>query len=112
MRVSGKNSSVGASKGPGQSRSQGIGSALGASPLSTVHSVSAVRGAAGADALQVSSDAQLLAVAQAEVAQVPDVRLEKVEALRAQLDADAYNPDGEAVANGLLREHTAGSSLY
>lgn len=112
MRVSGKNSSVGASKGPGQTRSQGIGSTLGAAPTSHAQAVTAITGGIGADALQVSSSAQLLAVAQAQVAEVPDIRLEKVEALRAQLDADAYNPDGEAVANGLLREHSPGSSLY
>jgi hypothetical protein len=30
-----------------------------------------------------------------------------VEALKNQLDADAYHPDGEAVAEGLIREHLA-----
>lgn len=110
MRVSGKNSSVGATQG--RSRPLGLDSPSGASRTQGAGAVSAAHEVTGSDALQVSSHAQLLAVAQAEVAQVPDVRIDKVEALRAQLDADAYNPDGEAVANGLIREHTPGSSVF
>jgi negative regulator of flagellin synthesis FlgM len=59
-----------------------------------------------ADALSVSSGAQFIAAARAHLAGIPDVRQEKVEAIRAKLDADDYNPDGEAVADGLVREHT------
>lgn len=59
-----------------------------------------------ADALSVSTGAQFIAIAQAHLEGIPDVRQDKVEALRAQLDADSYSPDGEAVAEGLVREHT------
>jgi negative regulator of flagellin synthesis FlgM len=59
-----------------------------------------------ADALSVSGSAQFLAVARARLAGVPDIRTEKVEAIRAKLDSDDYNPDSEAVADGLVREHT------
>ena len=48
-----------------------------------------------------------MAVAQEALAVVPDIRMEKVEAIKVQLDADAYNPDGEAVAEGLIKEHMA-----
>jgi len=48
-----------------------------------------------------------VAVAQEALAVVPDIRTEKVEAIKSQLDADAYNPDGEAVAEGLIKEHLA-----
>jgi anti-sigma28 factor (negative regulator of flagellin synthesis) len=48
-----------------------------------------------------------MAVAQEVLAVTPDIRAEKVEALKNQLDADAYHPDGEAVAEGLIREHLA-----
>jgi negative regulator of flagellin synthesis FlgM len=57
------------------------------------------------DALQVSTEARLVAVAQEALAVVPDIRMEKVGAIRSQMDADAYNPDGEAVAEGLIKEH-------
>jgi anti-sigma28 factor (negative regulator of flagellin synthesis) len=33
--------------------------------------------------------------------------MDKVEAIKTQLDADDYNPDGEAVAEGLIKEHLA-----
>jgi anti-sigma28 factor (negative regulator of flagellin synthesis) len=46
-----------------------------------------------------------VAVAQEALAVVPDIRLEKVEAIKSQMDAEAYNPDGEAVAEGLIKEH-------
>jgi negative regulator of flagellin synthesis FlgM len=59
------------------------------------------------DAVQVSSAARLVAVAQEALAVVPDIRMEKVGAIKSQLDADAYNPDGEAVAEGLIKEHMA-----
>jgi anti-sigma28 factor (negative regulator of flagellin synthesis) len=54
----------------------------------------------------MSGPAQFLAVAQAEIAKVPDIRTDRVEALRAAIDSDGYHPNGEAVAEGLVREHT------
>ncbi|NTV73372.1 MAG: flagellar biosynthesis anti-sigma factor FlgM [Holophaga sp.] len=59
-----------------------------------------------ADAFSVSNGAHFIAVARARLDAIPDVRQEKVEAIRARIDADAYSPDGEAVADGLVREHT------
>lgn len=94
MRITGKSSGVGSSQGVSSSSK-----APAASPAAPVS------GTPQADALQVSGGARLMAVAQAAIAQVPDVRIDKVEALRAQMDAEAYNPDGEAVADGLIREH-------
>jgi flagellar biosynthesis anti-sigma factor FlgM len=55
--------------------------------------------------VSVSGVAQLITLAQAEVAQVPEVRTDKVEALRAAIDSDRYHPDGKAVADGIVREH-------
>ncbi len=78
----------------------------GSGPSSVARTSAVVPAAGVSDALSVSSAAQLVAVAQAELARVPDIRTEKVEALKAQLDSDSYNPDGEAVADGLIREHT------
>ena len=99
MRVSGKTGSVGGtqgSSGPKASSSPVVGSVQGPASVS--------------DALQVSSSARLVAVAQEVLAVTPDIRTEKVEALKNQLDADAYHPDGEAVAEGLIREHLARGS--
>jgi negative regulator of flagellin synthesis FlgM len=62
------------------------------------------------DALSVSSSAQFIAVARAELAKIPDIRTDKVEAIKAKLDSDDYNPDGGAVADGLVREHTPPAS--
>lgn len=95
MRISGKSGSVGPT--PSVGASSGGAKTPSAGPVAAPAGVS--------DALNVSSAAQLVAVAQAELARVPDVRTEKVEALRAALEDDRYNPDGEAVADGLIREH-------
>jgi negative regulator of flagellin synthesis FlgM len=57
------------------------------------------------DALSVSSTAYFIALARTQIAKLPDVRTEKVEALKAKMDSDDYNPDPEAVADGLVREH-------
>lgn len=94
MKVSVKTGGVGVSRGVA-----GAKPAAGQAP--------AVAGAAAAegDALSVSSGAQVMAVMKAKVDGIPDVRTGKVEAIRAQIDADAYHPDPEAVADGLLREH-------
>lgn len=96
MKVSVKTGGVGAARG-----------ASGAKPAGAaqVPAVSGVPAASG-DALSVSSGAQALAVIKAKVDGIPDVRTEKVEAIRAQMDADAYHPDPEAVADGLLKEYT------
>lgn len=99
MRISGKTGSVGGTQGPSgpkASSSPAVGSVQGPASVS--------------DAFQVSSSARLVAVAQEVLAVTPDIRTEKVEALKSQLDADAYHPDGEAVAEGLIREHLAGGS--
>ncbi len=95
MRISGKSSGVGSSTGVSASK------APASSPAPAP-----VAGTTPGDALQVSGGARLMAVAQAALAAVPDVRTEKVEALRARLDSEAYSPDGEAVAHGLIQEHS------
>jgi negative regulator of flagellin synthesis FlgM len=95
MRISGKSGGVGSTQ-----------SVTGTKPSGTPASGS-VAPASATDAVQVSSAARLVAVAQEALAVVPDIRMEKVEAIKSQLDADAYNPDGEAVAEGLIKEHMA-----
>ena len=97
MRISGKSGSVGSAQGVSGSKPQAT---PGAGPVSS---------APATDAVQVSSAARLVAVAQEALAVVPDIRMEKVEAIKNQLDADAYDPDGEAVAEGLIKEHLARS---
>jgi len=57
------------------------------------------------DALEVSQAARRVAEVQRRLAALPDVRMEKVVALQTQLDAGAYHPDGDAVAEGLIKDH-------
>jgi len=95
MRISGKPSGVGSTQSATGPKTSG---APASAPVASV---------SGSDAVQVSSEARLVAVAQEALAVVPDIRMEKVEAIKVQLDADAYNPDGEAVAEGLIKEHMA-----
>lgn len=98
MRVTSKPSS------PGTAAATGVAKA----PTgSTVSAPSAVHGAESTgDALSVSSTAQFIAVAEAHLAKVPDVRTEKVDALKAMMDSDRYHPDGEEVAKGIVKEYT------
>lgn len=98
MRISGKSSSVGST--------QSVQSAKASSAPAPAAAVSTALG----DALQVSDASRLVAVAQVALAAVPDVRTDKVEALKARLDSDSYHPDGEAVADGLIREHIPAGS--
>ncbi len=93
MRISGKPSVTGGVPATGSRPVAGSPSTAPAGPVRAT------------DAVDVSGPAQLIAVAQAEIAKVPDVRTERVEALRAAIDSDGYHPDGEAVAEGLVREH-------
>lgn len=95
MRISGKPGGISSAPGVGGSKGPATSSAASVAP------------APASDAVHVSSSAQLMAVAQEVLAVTPDIRAEKVEALKSQLDADAYHPDGEAVAEGLIREHMA-----
>ncbi len=74
----------------------------GGAPAATAGPVSAP---VPTDALNVSSGAHFIQEVQAQLAAIPDVRTEKVEAIRAQMDTDSYHPDAEAVADGLVREH-------
>jgi negative regulator of flagellin synthesis FlgM len=96
MKVSGKAGGVGSSRGVSGSPSPGA--AKPAAPASAP--------AAQGDDLSVSGSAQFIAVAREQLAAVPDVRTEKVDAIKALMDTDSYHPDGEAVADGLIREHS------
>lgn len=96
MRVTGNSSSVGAT--------QSVGGVKPASGVSAPEALAAP--AAVGDALRVSGSAQFIAVARARLANVPDIRMAKVDAIRAKLESDGYHPDGEAVADGLVREYT------
>jgi len=100
MKVTGNTGAVGATPGVAGGKPAG-----GAQPAAT-SSTPAVQG----DALSVSSSAHFMAVARAELARIPDIRTEKVEAIKAKIQSDDYNPDGEAVAEGLVREHTPPSA--
>jgi flagellar biosynthesis anti-sigma factor FlgM len=94
MKVSGKTAAVGATP-----------AVTGAKPSGGVQPAGSA-GTVQGDALSVSSGAHFMAVAQAELARIPDIRTEKVEAIKAKIESDDYHPDGEAVAEGLVREHT------
>ena len=95
MRISGKPSVSGSSAAvPARAT-------VGSAPVQSAGSSAPV-----GDAVSVSGEVQLLALAQAEVGNVPEIRTEKVEALRAAIDSDRYHPDGEAVADGIVREHS------
>jgi len=95
MKVSGNSGGVGPLSG-----------VTGGKPASAQPTASGPSPVMPGDALSVSGSAQFLAVARAELAKVPDIRTEKVEAIRARLETDDYHPDGDAVADGLVREHT------
>jgi negative regulator of flagellin synthesis FlgM len=95
MRITGKSSGVGSTQSVTGPKTSAAAASAPVAPTAV------------SDAVQVSSAARLVAVAQEALAQVPDIRMEKVEAIKSQLDAEAYNPDGEAVDEGLIKEHLA-----
>lgn len=97
MRVTGKTgtSGVGASRGVSQTAATG-----GTAPTAGIAGV-----AQSSDALNVSGTAQFIAVARAHIAGIPDIRHAKVDAIKSKMDQNAYHPDGEAVAEGLVKEH-------
>ena len=47
----------------------------------------------------------LVAVAHEVLAETPDIRTEKLKALKRQLDTGTYHPDEGAVAEGVIREY-------
>lgn len=95
MRVSGKSAGVGTASKVGDNKAVGH-----PQPAAQAGSAPVVD-----DALVVSSQATFIAAVHEQVSALPDIRTEKVEALKAKLDSDDYNPDPEAVADGLVREH-------
>ena len=104
MKVSGNTSGVGTTQGVAGSKPSGtVQTAAGSTSATTP----AVQG----DALSVSGNAQFIAAARAQLDRIPDIRTEKVEAIKAKLESDDYNPDSEAVADGLVREHRPPTSV-
>jgi negative regulator of flagellin synthesis FlgM len=69
------------------------------------------RGAAGeaasrteGDRVSLSPAALLHTAAHAEVSNAPDIRREKVDALKARLESGDYVPDSRKIAEGLLKD--------
>lgn len=52
----------------------------------------------------VSSRAGEMASIHSQLKEVPEVRMEKVEAIRAQIEAESYNPDSQKVAEKVLTD--------
>lgn len=98
MRVSSKPTSSGTAP------AKGVGKPVAGSQVKALSAVQ--ESAVLEDALSVSDSAQFIAVAEACIATVPDIRMDKVGALKVQLDSDQYHPDGEAVAKGIVKEYT------
>jgi negative regulator of flagellin synthesis FlgM len=96
MKVTGNTGAIGATPAVTGGKPSGGAQPAGSTSPATVQG----------DAVSVSSSAHFMAVAQAELARIPDIRTEKVEAIKAKIESDDYNPDGDAVAEGLVREHT------
>jgi flagellar biosynthesis anti-sigma factor FlgM len=94
MKVSGNTSGVGSTPG-----------VTGSKPSPVQPSGVAAGPTVQGDALSVSSSAQIIAVVSAEIKKIPDIRTDKVDAIKAKMDSDDYYPDSEAVADGLVREH-------
>jgi anti-sigma28 factor (negative regulator of flagellin synthesis) len=55
--------------------------------------------------LKESTADHLVAVAHEVLAETPDIRTEKLKALKRQLEAGTYHPDEGAVAEGVIREY-------
>ncbi|WP_243304020.1 flagellar biosynthesis anti-sigma factor FlgM [Geothrix oryzisoli] len=58
-----------------------------------------------AEEAKESAADHLVAVAHEVLAETPDVRTEKLRALKRQLEAGTYHPDEGAVAEGVIREY-------
>jgi len=58
----------------------------------------------GKDAVSLSPDAKLRAVALAEAKAAPDVREHKVALLKAKVQAGTYEPDSKAIAGKMVAE--------
>ncbi len=58
--------------------------------------------ASGADRVTLSGDAKLVSQAAREANEAPEVRTEKVAALKAQVAAGTYQPDSKKIAEKLL----------
>ena len=56
------------------------------------------------DTINVSHDAQLLTEAMRTAKNTPDTRAEKVESLRAQVEAGTYTIDARKIAESMIRE--------
>jgi len=99
MRVTNK------TDGPISSQTMGTG-ALPSVPAGAGTGSPAAPSSLPTDALSVSSGAQFISAAQATLAGIPEVRTDKVEAIRAQITTDTYNPPADAVADGLVKAHS------
>jgi len=58
-----------------------------------------------AEEVKESEADHLVAVAHEVLAETPDIRTEKLKALKRQLEAGTYHPDEGAVAEGVIREY-------
>lgn len=57
------------------------------------------------DSVSFSSEAKTMALAEQRLAQVPDIRVDKVEALKKAIASGTYRVSAQAIADAILREH-------
>lgn len=58
---------------------------------------------AKSDGVELSKEAQQVLALREKVAQVPEVRQERIEELRKQIAAGTYRPDGRDIADRMLK---------
>jgi negative regulator of flagellin synthesis FlgM len=63
-----------------------------------------VRPASGGDSVSLSHQARWLQAAREALAEIPEIREERVAAIRAQIEAGTYKVDGEKIADKMIAE--------
>lgn len=63
-----------------------------------------VRPTSGGDSVSLSPQARWLQAAREALADLPEIREERVAAIRAQIEAGAYEVDGEKIADKMIAE--------
>ena len=83
---------------------QGLLQAYGKNDKSTVNKTNSVRAAVSPDALRISGESKLKQRAMQAAKQSPDVRTDKIDALKARISAGTYTVSNDEVAERIIEQ--------
>ena len=91
---------------PGDAQSTPVKNSRNAGPTHGSSQSSGIKPATGEDTVKISSTHSDVQTLKANLAAVPEIRVERVNALQQQVNSGQYRPDSQKIADSIIADHS------